>query len=146
MKVLNVCGCAKILTNVLTFRDCVLHQWNVLSATYLYLFSSSFQICKCLAPLSELVVDGYIMGILEADLPEDVKSVEFTSDQSWKIKGGDCPLTTINRSSDKSNHGNDVVIDLTFDTPKKNDQIKISNVNSNFDKDGPPVIDLTLSP
>ena len=29
MKVLIVYGSAKILTNVLTFRDCALHQWNV---------------------------------------------------------------------------------------------------------------------
>ena len=110
----------------------------------LYLFSSC-QICKCLAPLSELVVDGYIMGILE-EVPDDVKSVEFTSDQSWKIKGGDCSLKSINRSSDNSEQGNNAVIDLTFDTPKKSDQKKFSNINSNFDKDGPPVIDLTLSP
>jgi len=102
-------------------------------------------ICKCLAPLSELVVDGYIMEILEA-VPGDVKSVEFTSDQCWQIKGRDCSLTSINRSSNDSDRGNNAVIDLTFDTPKKSDQKKLSNVDSNFDKDGPPVIDLTLSP
>ena len=85
------------------------------------------------------------MEILEA-VPEDVKSVEFTSDQCWQIKGGDCSLTSINRSSDNSDQGNNVVIDLTFDTPKKGDQKMFSNVDSNFDKDGHPVIDLTLSP
>lgn len=110
-------------------------------------FFYSFQICKCLAPLSELVVDGYIMGILDA-VPEDVKSVEFTPDRCWKLKEGDYSLTSINRSSVNCNsdQGNNVVIDLTFDTPKKSDQKKFSNVDSNFDKDGPPVIDLTMSP
>ena len=29
IKVINVGGSAKILTNVQTFRDCALHQWNV---------------------------------------------------------------------------------------------------------------------
>ena len=29
MKVLNAYGSAKVLTNVQTFRDCALHQWNV---------------------------------------------------------------------------------------------------------------------
>ena len=31
IKVKNVDGSAKILTNAQTFRDCALHQWNVLS-------------------------------------------------------------------------------------------------------------------
>ena len=118
----------------------------MLFATWTAFFS--FQICKCLAPLSELVVDGYIMGILEA-VPKDVKSVEFTSDQCWKIKGRESSLTsnTGNRSSENSDQGNNVVIDLTFDTPKKSDQkASFSNVHSYFEKDGPQVIDLTLSP
>lgn len=102
-------------------------------------------ICKCLAPLSELVVDEYIMEILET-VPEDVKSVEFTSDRCWQIKGGDSSLMSINKSSDDSGQRNIAVIDLTFDTPKKCDQKKFSNVSSNSYKDGPPVIDLTLSP
>ena len=85
------------------------------------------------------------MGILEA-VPKEVKSVEFTSDQCWKIKGGDCSLTSVNRPSDDSYQGNNTVIDLTFDTPKKSDQRKFANADSNIDKDGPPVIDLTLSP
>lgn len=117
----------------------------MLSATWSGPFFSSCQICKCLAPLSELVVDEYIMGILEA-VPEYVKSVEFTSDQCWQIKGGDCSVTSINKSSDNSDQRNNVVIDLTFDTPKKCDKKKFSNVSSNSNKDGPPVIDLTLSP
>lgn len=86
------------------------------------------------------------MGILEA-VPKDVKSVEFTSDQCWKIKGGESSLTSNDRSSENSDQGNNVVIDLTFDTPKKSDQKStFSNVHSNFEKDGPQVIDLTLSP
>lgn len=104
-----------------------------------------FQICKCLAPLSELVVDGYIMGILES-VPSDVKSVEFTPDGYWKIKQGDCSLTSINRSSENSSQGNNSVIDLTFDTPEKVIQKKFSNVGSNQESNAPPVIDLTLSP
>ena len=118
---------------------------NLECVSNLVCFFSSCQICKCLAPLSELVVDEFIMGILEA-VPEDVKSVEFTSDQCWQIKGGDCSLTSINKSSDDPNQKNNVVIDLTFDTPKKCNKKKFSNVNSNSNKDGPTVIDLTLSP
>ena len=95
--------------------------------------------------MSELVVDEYIMGILKT-VPEDIKSVEFTSDQCWQIKGRDCSLTSFTKSSDDSGERNIAVIDLTFDTPKKCDQKKFSNVNSNSYKDGPPVIDLTLSP
>ena len=84
------------------------------------------------------------MGILEA-VPEYVKSVEFTSDQCWQIKGGDCSVTSINKSSDNSDQRNNVVIDLTLKKNKKCDKKKFSNVSSNSNKDGPPVIDLTLS-
>lgn len=85
------------------------------------------------------------MGILES-VPVDVKSVEFTPDGYWRIKQGDCSAMPINRSSENSDQGNNVVIDLTFDTPEKAVQKKFSNAGSNCGIKAPPVIDLTLSP
>lgn len=85
------------------------------------------------------------MGILES-VPSDVKSVEFTPDGYWKIKQGDCSLTSVTKSSENSDEGNNLVIDLTFDTPEKVIQKKFSNTGSNQRSNGPPVIDLTLSP
>lgn len=99
-------------------------------------------ICKGPTPLSELIVDGLIVEIL-ASVPEDVKSVEFTSDGFWRLKQG-ASLPSANTSSISLNYkqGNNEVIDLTFDTPEKV-IVKKSTLVSNT---APPVIDLTLSP
>ncbi|CAH3111993.1 unnamed protein product [Porites lobata] len=99
-------------------------------------------ICKGPTPLAELIVDGLILDIL-ASVPEDVKSVEFTSDGFWRLKQG-ASLPSANTSSISLNYkqGNNEVIDLTFDTPEK----VIIKKNTLVSNTTPPVIDLTLSP
>lgn len=99
-------------------------------------------ICKGYTPLSQLVVDGFIMEIL-ASVPENVKSVEFTSDGSWRIKENtlsSISTTSLNKTCDQ---GNNEVIDLTFDTPEKVIKERPSSSSGNC---VPQVIDLTLSP
>ena len=109
-----------------------------------------FQICKTLTPLSELVIDGFIQGILES-VPEDMKSVEFTPEGFWRIKEGSESFLPIKKSSvdcySDSNQQN-TVIDLTFDTPPKIVPKKISNGDENCGGSNPQiqVIDLTVSP
>lgn len=107
-------------------------------------------ICKTLTPLSELVIDGFIQGILES-VPEDLKSVEFTPDGFWRIKEGNDSFLSIKKSPvdcySNSSQGN-TVIDLTFDTPQKIIPKKISNADRNYDGSNLEiqVIDLTVSP
>lgn len=107
-------------------------------------------ICKTLTPLSELVIDGFIQGILES-VPEDMKSVEFTPEGFWRIKEGSESFLPIKKSSvdcySDSNQQN-TFIDLTFDTPPKIVPKKISNGDENCGGSNPQiqVIDLTVSP
>lgn len=102
----------------------------------------NLQICKGPTPLSELIVDGLILEIL-ASVPEDVKSVEFTSDGFWRLKqGASLPSANTSSISLNYNQGNNEVIDLTFDTPEK----VIIKKNTLVSNANPPVIDLTLSP
>lgn len=107
-------------------------------------------ICKCHAPLSTLIVDGFIMEVL-ASVPENVRSVEFTSDGNFRAKESTfsqsfkhSSLALVGTSSEP---GNVEVIDLTFDTPVKD--VKNKNKNKYLNNSGnssPQVIDLTLSP
>lgn len=86
------------------------------------------------------------MGILES-VPGDVRGVEFTPDGCWRIKQADCSATTINTSPENSSdQRNNMIIDLTFDTPEKVAQKKFSNDDNSRGINAPPVIDLTLSP
>ena len=78
-----------------------------------------------------------------ASVPEDVRTVEFTSRGFWRIKET-TSLKAINAPVNTNHdHGDNEVIDLTFDTPQKVVKKNSSDSNGNF---VPQVIDLTLSP
>lgn len=86
-----------------------------------------------------------------ASVPENVRSVEFTSDGNFRAKESTfsqsfkhSSLALVGTSSEP---GNVEVIDLTFDTPVKD--VKNKNKNKYLNNSGnssPQVIDLTLSP
>ena len=93
--------------------------------------------------MSALIVDGFILEIL-ASVPEDIRTVEFTSNGFWRTKET-ASQKAVSSSPVNTNHaqGNNEVIDLTFDTPKKVVKNNFLDGNDNF---VPQVIDLTLSP
>lgn len=101
-------------------------------------------ICKCPAPLSALIVDGFIMEILSS-VPDNVRSVEFTPDGKFRTKESSLSQSFEMSSPSSVNtcleQRNIAVVDLTFDTPDK-----IAKKEQKTGKSSPEVIDLTLSP